>query len=165
MYIPFENLPPDARIWIYQANHQLTDDEANFIEESLKPAINQWAAHGVALLASVKIFYHRFIVIALNEKQYAASGCSIDSSTRWLKDLGEKMSIDFFDRSQAYLEEGEIKTFSVFQAKKAVENGIISPDTIVFLNNGINTIEDILEKWKEKAANTYLKRYFSEQTV
>ncbi|MDZ7936147.1 MAG: hypothetical protein U5M51_14510 [Emticicia sp.] len=44
MYIDFDKIPQDARIWVYQANRQLTDNEANTIESYLKPAVNQWAA-------------------------------------------------------------------------------------------------------------------------
>jgi hypothetical protein len=165
MYTEFENLPKQAKVWIYQTNRQLTDNEADTIEKTLKPAINQWAAHGASLLASVKVLHNRFVVIGLDENQNMASGCSIDASTHWLKDLGEKMNIDFFDRQQAYLDGDEIKTFSVFQAKKTVENGIISPDAVVFMNNGVNNLSDIFSNWKTNAVNTYLKKYFSGQAV
>ncbi|MDZ7936146.1 MAG: hypothetical protein U5M51_14505 [Emticicia sp.] len=49
----------------------------------------------------------------------AASGCSIDASTRWFKELGDALNIDFFDRSQAYFEGDEIKTFSIFSVEKS----------------------------------------------
>lgn len=165
MYIPFDNLPQNARVWVYQANRQLSDAEVAFIEEYLKPVVDDWTAHGTALLASAKVLHNRFLLIGLDESKYPASGCSIDSSTRWLKALGEKMNIDFFDRSQAYLEDGEIKTFSIFQAKKTVESGIISPDAVVFVNNGVNILSDIFGNWKTSAVNTYLKKYFSGQAV
>ncbi|WP_337041442.1 hypothetical protein [Emticicia sp. 17c] len=162
MYIAFEQLPSSARIWIYQANRALTDNEISIIETTLQPAVSQWAAHGAALLASVKVLHNRFVVIALDENQHEASGCSIDASTRWFKELGNQLNIDFFDRSQAYLDGNEIKTFSIFQPKKAIENGLINADTIIFVNNNnIHTLADLSTKWQIKASESYLKRFFS----
>ena len=31
MYIPFENLPEESKIWIYQSNRKLSDDEVSVI--------------------------------------------------------------------------------------------------------------------------------------
>lgn len=161
MYIDFDKISQNARIWVYQANRQLTDNEANTVENYLNPAVNQWVAHGASLLASAKVLYNRFVIIALDENQNEASGCSIDASTRWFKELGEALNVDFFDRSQAYLENGEIKTFSVFQSKKAVESGLISADTVIFNNITLSTLSDLASKWQIKAIDApTLKRFF-----
>lgn len=162
MYISFEQIPQSARIWIYQANRTLTDAEINDVETTLKPAVSQWAAHGASLLASVKVLHKRFVVIALDENQNEASGCSIDASTRWFKELGNRLNVDFFDRSQAYIDGDEIKTFSIFQPKKAIESGLISADTILFVNNNnLYTLADLSTQWKLKASESYLKRFFN----
>ncbi|RYU97685.1 hypothetical protein [Emticicia agri] len=161
MYISFEQIPQSARIWVYQANRTITDSEVSEIENTLKPAVSQWAAHGASLLASVKVLHNRFVVIALDENQNEASGCSIDASTRWFKELGSRLNIDFFDRSQAYLDGNEIKTFSIFQPKKAIESGLISADTLIFVNNNnLHTLADLSTQWQVKAADSYLKRFF-----
>ena len=162
MYISFEQIPQSARIWIYQANRALSDNEVSVIETTLEPAVTKWAAHGTALLASVKVLLNRFVIIALDESQFEASGCSIDASSRWFKELGTQLNVDFFDRSQAYLDGNEIKTFSIFQPKKAIESGLISAETIVFVNNNnIHTLADLSTNWQVKASDSYLKRFFN----
>jgi len=162
MYISFEQIPASARVWIYQANRTMTDAEVSQIETTLQPAVSKWAAHGASLLASVKVLYNRFVLIALDENQNEASGCSIDASTRWFKDLGNQLNIDFFDRSQAYVDGEEIKTFSIFQPKKAIESGLVSADTLIFVNNNnIHTLADLSTNWKVKASESYLKRFFN----
>ena len=162
MYISFEQIPQSARIWIYQANRTLTNAEVSEVETTLKPAVTQWAAHGASLLASVKVLNNRFVVIALDENQNQASGCSIDASTRWFKELGNRLNIDFFDRSQAYIDGDEIKAFSIFQPKKAIESGLISADTILFVNNNnLHTLADLSNNWQVKASESYLKRFFN----
>jgi hypothetical protein len=162
MYIDFDKIPQNARIWVYQANRQLADNEVVMIDNYLKSALNQWAAHGASLLASTKVLYNRFVIIALDQSQNEASGCSIDASTHWFHELGKTLGIDFFDRSQAYFEGDEIKTFSVFQSKKTVENGIISPETTIFNNISLATLSDIANKWQIKAIEApTLKRFFA----
>ncbi len=161
MYVDFNKIPQNARIWVYQANRQLLDNEIVTIKNYLKPAVNQWAAHGASLLASATILHNRFVIIALDQDQNEASGCSIDASTHWFKELGEVLNVDFFDRSQAYFDGDEIKTFSVFQSKKAVENELIYADTIIFNNISLATLGDLSTKWQINAADApSLKRFF-----
>ena len=46
MLIPFNKMPDYARVWVYQANRDLTDSEVNTIQQILESQINNWAAHG-----------------------------------------------------------------------------------------------------------------------
>ena len=36
MYVPFENLPPESKVWIYQSNRKFTEEEWSAIETDLK---------------------------------------------------------------------------------------------------------------------------------
>ena len=164
MYIPFSNLDFEARVWIYQANRILTDQETGIINETLKSATDMWEAHGHALTASFKVFEHRFVVIGVDEKEELPSGCSIDKSTHWLQQIGNQLNIDFFDRSLAFLDENNtIKTVPVTKIKQAVSEEIIMPSTIIF-DNQVATKAQWMKRWKTPASNSWLSRYFSQQT-
>ena len=80
MYVPFDRLPDEARVWIYATNRHLSDKEVIAIEQELIAFLTQWTAHQQALEASFSIPYNNFIVIGLNENKNLASGCSIDAS-------------------------------------------------------------------------------------
>lgn len=150
-----------SRVWIYQTSRQLTAKEENMVAYSLKAEIDKWESHGIPLLGSVKVEEGRFVIIAVDETQKDASGCSIDTSTRWMKELGEKMDIDFFDRSLAYLKDKEIQTVPVFSLKSSIENGQISPDTWIYNNMAVQTISQLISQWKIPAAKSvFLSRYF-----
>jgi len=95
MYIPFQDLPDSARIWVYQASRALSSQELELISNTLIQSCQNWEAHGAPLQASFEIRYHQVIIIAVNEAMNAASGCSIDTSTRWFKSLGESLQVDF----------------------------------------------------------------------
>lgn len=165
MYIPFDEIDFNARVWVYQANRNLTADEVGTVTETLKAALEGWQAHQQDLLASGKVFLNRFVVLAVDESQELPSGCSIDKSVHWLQEIGTRLGIDFFDRSVAYLDEmGHIQTLTLPQIKSAVAAEQLTPDTTVF-DNLVATKAQWMSRWKVRAGDTWLKRYFVAQTV
>jgi len=87
MFIPFENLPDDSKVWIYQSNRKLTDNEVAEIEADIMVFLENWSAHGTSLEASFAVKYNRFIVLAVNQEVQAATGCSIDASVQFIQKL------------------------------------------------------------------------------
>lgn len=163
MFIPFNEIDLNARIWIYQANRNITEQEAGIITETLRSAVDLWEAHGAPLTASVKLFEHRFVVIALDERDELPSGCSIDKSSHWLQEIGHNLGIDFFDRSLTYLDEhNHIQSVPVAGIKQAITSEVILPETTIF-DNQVSTKAQWMTRWKVPASNSWLKRYFSGQ--
>lgn len=161
MYTDFSSLPDDARVWVYQANRPLTDAEVHIIDNSLQPALSQWAAHGQPLLASAQVVANRFVIIAVDEGHNLPSGCSIDASTHFLKQIGGQLGADFFDRSAAYLGPGgEVITLALPKIKEAVLDGRLTPETTVF-NTLVNTKGEFALSWLKPARQTWLNRYFA----
>lgn len=93
MHVSFSKLPDDARIWIYQANRPFTEDELPEIKKRTTAFLTQWTAHQQALEAGFEVPYSRFLVIGLNQKTVAASGCSIDASVRFIQTLEQDFSL------------------------------------------------------------------------
>ncbi|MFT7247291.1 MAG: hypothetical protein ACI9DJ_001916 [Algoriphagus sp.] len=165
MYQDFDKMSVSSRVWIYQADRNLTAKEENMSAYFIKQAITNWEAHSVPLSGSVNIFESRFIVIALDEDKHAASGCSIDSSTHWIQKLGSELNVDFFDRSLAYLDGKEIKSVPIFNAKSAILNGTIKSDTLVF-NNRVTNLQGLKSVWKIPANQlTFIKRHFQKEVA
>lgn len=164
MLIPFDNMPDHARVWVYQTNKNLTDLEVHNVEQFLKNQINAWAAHGADLAGSVQVLYNRFVIVTVDEMQNQVSGCSIDASTRWLKDLGAELTIDFFDRSVAFLKNNELQTAEIGKIKSLVTDEILTPETLIF-NNLVSNIQEFKNNWNVKASDCWMKRYFQTITV
>ena len=159
MLIPFNQMPDYARVWVYQVNKDLTDSEVNTIQQILENQINAWAAHGADLAGAVQVLHNRFVIIAVDEMQNQASGCSIDASTRWLKELGLGMNLDFFDRSVSFIHNEMLKTTEIAKIKSLVTEGILTPDTMI-LNNLVSNIQEFKSNWNIKASESWMKRYF-----
>jgi hypothetical protein len=165
MWIDFNKLPDDARVWVYQANRPLSNSDVNTIKQELQPALSQWAAHGQALLASAQVIENRFVVVGVDEGYNLPSGCSIDSSVRTLRQLGESLGIDFFDRSAAIRgADGSVMTIELPAIKTAVLSGTVMLDTVVF-NTLVKTKAEFLTNWHLRAADSWLKRYFKSVAV
>lgn len=165
MFVPFETLPDTARIWIFQSERKLQPNEIHTISESLKTFTNQWTAHNQTLGASFTILYDQFIVLAVNEQINQASGCSIDSSVRFLKTLSEQIGADFFDRNQvAFLINGTIHVIPRERLSTAISEGVWNEESVVF-NNTIGSKGELEDNWKIKAGRSWLKRYLAKDTL
>lgn len=109
-YNTFPGLPELSRVWIYSADRELSDEEIAISKNELNKFIANWATHGTDLGASSDIIEKRFVVIVVDEMKVRASGCSIDTSVHFLKDLGKKLGVDFFNRMKLYIhEDNQIK--------------------------------------------------------
>lgn len=163
MYLPFDQIDFDARIWVYQANRELTQEETGGLVESLKAALEEWVAHGKPLTASGKVFYNRFVVIAVDESKELPSGCSIDTSVHWLQELGARLSVDFFDRSVTWLDAaGKVHSVALNEVQRVIANEEITPATLVF-DNLVSTKAQWMSRWKIPAGKSWLKRYLDKQ--
>ncbi|WP_372473435.1 ABC transporter ATPase [Capnocytophaga sp. ARDL2] len=160
MYIPFEEMPKNSRIWIYQADRKLSDAEVAEIEIVVKDFVEQWVAHSTPLKASYKIVYNRFIVLAVDQDYHPASGCSIDASVRMILDLQAKYGVDLLDKMNVTFKSGEfIAHKSLIDFKKMAKEKAVNANTIVF-NNLVNTIEEFEEYWEVSAAESWHSRFF-----
>lgn len=160
MLVPFENLPDDSRIWIYQSNRKLSDEETATIAEKIALFLTQWTAHGADLEAGFELKYNRFIVIGLNQSNASASGCSIDASVHFIQQLEKEFDVDLLDKMNVTFYSGEFITYkTLLEFKTLAKAKSVSKNTIVF-NNLVNTKEEYLENWEVPAEESWHNRFF-----
>ncbi|KVV14769.1 ABC transporter ATPase [Flavobacterium sp. TMP13] len=160
MYVPFDDLPEDSRIWIYQSNRKFSDEEFSAIELDLQDFLKDWAAHGTSLESSYLLKYNRFIIIAVNQEVQAATGCSIDSSVEFIQSLERKYEVDLLDKMNVTFKQGEhIAHKPLIDFKKMVKDKSVTANTIVF-NNLVNSIQEFNESWEVLAEDSWHSRFF-----
>ncbi len=143
-----EDLSPEAKVWIYQADRTLNNEERDKIQEMGERFVADWSAHGSSLKARFKIFYDRFLVFFIDESQQEATGCSIDRSVHFIKGLESSFDMDLMDRKQiAYRHSNGISTLPFDQLDEALNNGVIDRDTTVF-NNLVRSKKEFEEAWE-----------------
>jgi hypothetical protein len=160
MYLEFENLPEESRIWIYQSNRKFSDEEIIEIEKELLAFIENWSAHGSSLEASYLIKYNRFIILAVNQEVQQVTGCSIDSSVGFIQKLEQKYQVELLDKMNVTFKNGEhIAHKSLIDFKRMAKEKAVTSNTIVF-NNLVNTIEEFNESWEVPAGESWHSRFF-----
>lgn len=160
MYVPFDTLPEESRVWIYQSNRKFSDEEISEIDEALKVFIGNWAAHGSGLEASYQIKYNRFIILAVNQDNQSATGCSIDASVHFIQELEKKYNVDLLDKMNVTFKQGEHITHKpLIEFRKMAKAKSVSANTIVF-NNLVNTVGEWQDYWEVPAGESWHSRFF-----
>jgi hypothetical protein len=151
----FAGFPDESRIWVYQADRNLTDDEAQKITEQLQQFAKQWTAHNLQLNATGEVFYNRFIVLVVDETHAGASGCSIDKSVHFLQELEQEYNLQLFNRLDiAVIQNDSLQTYPLNQLKK---DKTLLRDYALIFNNSITSMSEFRSKWLLPKAQSWLR--------
>ena len=154
---------PQSKVWIYQSNRKFTAAEAEAIQQKLDEFTIQWKAHGQQLKAKGEIYYNFFIVLTVDQDTASATGCSIDSSVRLMKEIETAYGVDLFDRfNMAYKLDGEVHVATKEDFETLITIKSITDQTIVF-NNLVQTLAEFEQKWEVKLEDSWHKMIFAEQ--
>jgi hypothetical protein len=167
MYVSFDQLPPTARVWIYQAGRQLASQDIIAVLPRLAQFAEEWTSHGRSLLASAEFLHQQFLVVGLDEGVAGASGCSIDASVRFVQGLEQLLQVDFLDKSRlAFMQGGEVRLVDHRKLRDALAAGEVTADTL-FFDNTIGVKAQLEANWPAPAGETWLGKYFAraEKTI
>ena len=149
-----------SRVWIYQSDQEFTYDELDDAREDIMNFMTEWTAHSAELDCYGNIFHKRFLALFVDESKAHASGCSIDSSVRFVEMLGKKFGKNFFDRmTYAYMTpEEEILTIHHNDLPSAYQSGTVS-DSTFFFDNLVKDKGDFLKNWIKPLSSSWHKRF------
>ena len=151
----------NSRVWIYQADRQLSAGETLEIQTALDNFVRQWTAHNSQLKAKAEVRYNRFLILMVDEEQAGASGCSIDKSVHFMKQLEQQFNINLFDRfNLAYRSGNEVLSAGRNAFEELIKQGIITTDTIVF-NNLVKNVAELQTKWEMPFKDSWHVQLFS----
>lgn len=152
-------LPAHARVWVYAADRALNDEEAKCTVDAVRAFVAGWAAHGNQLLADARLLHQRFLMIAVDEQQAGASGCSIDASVHFVKSLGAQLGVDFFNRMVFHYRNasGDIVTLPRAEFKQAYSDGLITGSTFVF-DPLVKTLGELADNFEKPLAQSWHRR-------
>ena len=55
MLVPFESLDVNSKIWIYQSDSKLQQNELEFVRKNTEAFLTEWTAHGQNLQAGMQM--------------------------------------------------------------------------------------------------------------
>ena len=154
----YESLPPETRVWIYQANLPFAEAEIPAIRAQVKSFAQQWVSHNRALRSYGDVWHDRFVVLMVDESRAGASGCSIDASVHFMQDLAEATGVDLFDRMTfTYRANRTIQSAPRDEFARLYETGQINDDTIVF-DNLVQTKAAFETQWEKRLGDSWHAR-------
>ncbi len=128
------SFPAETRVWIYQADEPFPAEQVAKIRSVLGRFAQQWVSHNQQLRASGDLWHERFVVLMVDESQAGASGCSIDKSVAFLRELGATYNRQLFDRMRfSYRDaQGQVQTVAREEFARLYAEGLIDDQTPVF---------------------------------
>lgn len=153
------DLPDHARVWVYKTARDLSNAEQNLVRDRGVAFTSTWAAHGSPLDAAVDVLYSRFVVVAVDEEQALASGCSIDKSVGFIKSLEHDLNLMLTDRMIVVYETMDgVTSCRLQELPQLLKAGVITADTIVY-DDLVPTLGDLRRRFRAALRNTWLDRY------
>jgi hypothetical protein len=159
--IPFDQLPSDARLWIFAAERPLSPDESGRVLAETDNFISQWAAHGVPLTAGRDLRHDQFVLVGVDERAAGVSGCSVDALVRRMQQLERVLGVELVNNTPVLYREGDrIQRVSRERFTELAASGTVGPSTRVF-DNTLSRVGDLeAGKWEVKAAESWHARAF-----
>lgn len=150
----------DSKVWMYQSSTPIDKNIQIQLEADLASFSSQWIAHGQKLQAFTAVYHHQFVCFIVDQSAQGATGCSIDTSVRFMQQMEQKYDLQFFDRmATAYVDrQGEIQTTLLSKLSALKSAGIIDEETLVF-NNTIQTLSELRTKWLIPASQSWHMRF------
>ncbi|WGH75827.1 ABC transporter ATPase [Tenacibaculum tangerinum] len=159
MFIEYNNLPQNSRVWVYQSDREFTQEEIEFISAKAFLFIDNWTRHGDDLKASFTIKYNQFLILGVDENFNNVSGCSIDASVHFVQELEKELGLDLMDKMNVSFKDGDtINTVKLPEFQDFAKKQKITAETVVF-NNMVNTKEDFETKWEVPAKESWHARF------
>lgn len=157
-YLLDGNFHGSSKVWIYQGSRLFLLSEALEIEVLLKQFTSGWLSHGIPVKGAGYLFFGQFIILMADERSTGVSGCSTDSSVRFIKEIEQRFSVNMFDRNLlAFVVKDKIELLPLSQLQYAVDNGFITTDTLYF-NNLVQTKEELENNWIVPVRESWLSR-------
>ncbi len=161
--VPFHQLPPHARLWIFPAERPLSDEEGRRVFAEVDAFIDQWTGHGLPLTAGRDLPYNRFVFVAADERAAGISGCSIDALVRRMKQLQAEFGVELVNNTPVMYRDGQaIVRATREQFTDLAAAGTVNLDTKVFDNTLTNVGDVRTGRWEVRAADAWHARAFFE---
>ena len=159
--IAFDELPGDARVWIFAAARPLGRAEQERLLAEVDGFIAGWGAHDSPLTAGRELRYERFLFVAVDQRRVGPSGCSIDALVREMKRLEREIDVELVNHAPVVFRAGdEIRRVARDEFAALAASGAVGPQTTVF-DNTLTRLDDVRAgRWETPVANSWHARAF-----
>ncbi|MBN8703458.1 MAG: ABC transporter ATPase [Bacteroidetes bacterium] len=155
----FNNMPSTARAWVYMADKEFNESEIAAIKDMSIAFIDSWTSHGAKMKAELEVIYNRFIVLLLDETAAGASGCGIDKSVAFMKQLEGKFHVNLFNRMLVAYKTADEQIKIINFNNLAELSDAADFSAIQVFNNAITTKQEFEKSWLLPIDQSWVKEY------
>lgn len=142
MFIKFQDLPNDAKVWIYIGDRKLTLNEKADLIGKIEPFLSRWKSEGKEFKSSYEILEDQILVVGGVSEGFALSGCTMDALKKTVEKWDESLKLNLTVIPKfCYRGSNEIVCRSQAQFKEDIRRGLVNNQTSVF-DNTILAMED-----------------------
>jgi hypothetical protein len=154
--IPFTELPPDGRVWLFGAAAPIDDVDETRLLAAVDGFLLTWAAHGHPLWCAREWREERFLAVGADTSREGASGCSIDGLFRALKSLEAGIGTTMLDSSLVFYRDaaGFVHGLSRDDFAHLARTGAVDAATHVFDLSAVD-VATYREKFERRASESW----------
>ena len=159
MVVNFDEIPEDAKVWVYPSSRKFYTDEIPEISEKIKTFVTEWKADDESFKASYQFLYNRFIVITADDITTPLKNSDIDDSVNFILSLQETYEVALLDRMNICFKQGEFVQYKDLKDfKKLLKNKALTGKSIIF-DNLITTKQDFDNLWEIPIEESWYNRF------
>lgn len=155
--VSFQDLPPNARVWVFASDRPLKGDEATKLLREVDLFLAQWNAHGHPLRCAREWSDDRFLAIGVDPTAEQASGCSIDGLFRGLQSLERVLHTRLVAGGRVFYRDasGAAQLVPRPEIATLASRGALTPKTPVF-DLSITAAADYRTRFERPAGETWV---------
>lgn len=151
----YKGYPENAKVWVYQSNTHLDEDDIGFLKVEIDDFINTWESHGSMLKADFDVFHNLFVVFFVDEEGDRMCGRAQDASVNLMKKMEEQLEVEFLNRMNlAYMVKDKVIPVKMDDFTTLINEGVITDNTLVF-NNTITSKKEFDTIFKAPLKNSW----------
>jgi hypothetical protein len=159
MFVNFDEIPEDAKVWVYPSSRKFYPNEIPEIEEKIRTFIAEWKADDASFKASYQFLYNRFLVITADDITTPLKNSDIDDSVAFILRLQETYEVALLDRMNICFKQGEFVQYKDLKDfKKLLKNKALTGKSIIF-DNLITTKQDFENLWEIPIEESWYSRF------
>ena len=159
MFVNFDEIPEDAKVWVYPSSRKFYTNEIPEIAEKIKKFVAEWKADDESFKASYQFLYNRFIVITADDITTPLKNSDIDDSVNFILSLQETYGVALLDRMNICFKQGEFVQYKDLKDfKKLLKNKALTGKSIIF-DNLITNKQDFENLWEIPIEESWYSRF------
>ena len=159
MYIDYNSLSDDAKVWIYPASRKFYPQEIEEVENDIQSFVKSWKKEDENFKASYRFLYNRFIVLVAEDENSLLTSEDIDASVSFILQLQQKYNLELLDKMNVCFKQGDYVQYKELKDfKKLLKNRALTGKSVVF-DNLITNNYDFKNYWEIPIEDSWYNRY------